>query len=195
MKKILPVILVLVLVLATLTACVETDPITLLKEKLAYITTAKTVTHTIEVLAGTEQLSLQENTYQVSGSGVSLTQKTTELNPNYPVDGIKTITTTETSTLTAEQFNSKLPHSLNLTMESLVAESYNAMPSGSTIIHKMTILPQHISALLEISSEQASTITNLQVTVVEYNDHITSITLAYKSTTGNNVTITYSFAY
>ena len=114
MKKILPVILVLILVLATLTACVDPDPITLLKEKLANITTATTVKHTIEVLAGTEQLSLQENTYQVSGSGVQLTSKTTELNPNYPIDGVKTITTTEEETLTVQQFHSKIPHSINL---------------------------------------------------------------------------------
>ena len=195
MKKILPVILVLILVLATLTACVDPDPITLLKEKLANITTATTVKHTIEVLAGTEQLSLQENTYQVSGSSVQLTSKTTELNPNYPIDGVKTITTTEEETLTVQQFHSKIPHSINLTMESLVADSYSATASGNTITHKMTILPQHIAAFLEISSDQASTITNLQVTVVEFTEHITSMTLTYQSTTGNKVTITYSFTF
>ncbi len=195
MKKILTVILVLLLVLVTVTACVELDPITVLKEKLANVTTATTVKHTIEVLAGAEQLSLQENTYQVTGSSVSLTSVVTQLNPDYPTDGVKRVTTTTTETLTVAQLHSKIPHTVNLTMDSLVAESYKAVDSGNTISHKMTILPQHVQAFLDISQEQAGTITDLQVTVVEYNDHVTSITLAYTSTTGNSVKIIYSFTY
>ena len=171
------------------------DPITLLKEKLTQVTTVKQATRTIKVLAGTTQLSLQEDTCQVDGSSVSVTTTLTQLNPNYVVDGQLTTTTTLNSTITLQQFHQQIPHTITLTMDDLVAESYSAVENATTITHSMTILPAHVSAFLDISQEQANTVTNLQVTIVEQNDLVTSFVLTYTSTSGNNVTISYSFTY
>lgn len=195
MKKISILILVLLLVLTMVSACVELDPVTKIKYKLEDVTKATTIKQTIEVLAGTELLSLQEDTYKVSGQNVTLSSKLTELNPDYPTDGVKHVTTTETATLTLAQLHAKIPHKINLKMENLVEDSYNEIVSGNTITHKMTILPDHVSAFLDISQQQAETVTDLKVTVVEYNELITSFTLEYTSTTGNSVTIVYSFTY
>ena len=195
MKKILYVILVLLLVLVVTCACVELDPVTILQEKLSATKSATTVKHTIKVLAGAEQLSLQEDTYQVQNDSVLLTHVVTELNPNYVTDGQKWITTTQTATLTVSQLHAKIPHNVNLTMQSLVQDSYNTIRSGNTITHKMTILPECVQDFLGVSAEQANTINNLQVTVVEFDEQVTSLTLFYTSTTGNTVTIVYSFTY
>ena len=195
MKKIFTLILVLLLVLTMVSACVELDAVTKIKYKLEDITKATTIKQTIEVLAGTEILSLQENTYKVTGQSVELTSQLTELNPDYPTDGQKHVTSTDTSVLTLEQLHAKIPHKINLKMENIVDESYNEIVSGNTITHKMTILPEHVSAFLDISQQQAQTVTNLLLSVVEYNELITSLTLQYTSTTGNSVTIVYSFTY
>ena len=156
---------------------------------------SKQATRTIKVLAGTTQLSLQEDTYQVDGSSVSVTTTLTKLNPNYVVDGQLTTTTTLNSTITLQQFHQQIPHTITLTMDDLVAESYSAVENATTITHSLTILPAHVSAFLDISQEQANTVTNLQVTIVEQNDLVTSFVLTYTSTSGNNVTISYSFTY
>ena len=191
---ILAVVVVAVVVLLLLLIKPQ-DPITLLKEKLTQVTTVKQATRTIKVLAGTTQLSLQEDTYQVDGSSVSVTTTLTKLNPNYVVDGQLTTTTTLNSTITLQQFHQQIPHTITLTMDDLVAESYSAVENATTITHSMTILPAHVSAFLDISQEQANTVTNLQVTIVEQNDLVTSFVLTYTSTSGNNVTISYSFTY
>ena len=195
MKKILAVILVLLVLLVTVSACVELDPITILKEKLSQTTKATMVVHTIEVLAGTQQLSLQKDTYTVGGDSVTLSSTLTQLNPDYVSDGQKLVTTTQTETLTTEQFQQKIPHTINFTMESLVAESYSATANGSTVAHTMEILPQCFSQFLSITQQQANTISNLQVTVLEFDEIVTSIKLSYTSNNGNQVTITYSFTY
>ena len=191
---ILAVVVVAVVVLLLLLIKPQ-DPITLLKEKLTQVTTVKQATRTIKVLAGTTELSLQEDTYQVDGSSVSVTTTLTKLNPNYVVDGQLTTTTTLNSTITLQQFHQQIPHTITLTMDDLVAESYSAVENAATITHSMTILPAHVSAFLDISQEQANTVTNLQVTIVEQNDLVTSFVLTYTSTSGNNVTISYSFTY
>ena len=191
---ILAVVVVAVVVLLLLLIKPQ-DPITLLKEKLTQVTTVKQATRTIKVLAGTTELSLQEDTYQVDGSSVSVTTTLTKLNPNYVVDGQLTTTTTLNSTITLQQFHQQIPHTITLTMDDLVAESYSAVENATTITHSMTILPAHVSAFLDISQEQANTVTNLQVTIVEQNDLVTSFVLTYTSTSGNNVTISYSFTY
>ena len=188
-------VVVAVVVVLLLLLLKPQDPIALLEEKLTQVTTVKQATHTIKVLAGTTQLSLQEDTYQVDGDSVSLSSTVTQLNPNYVVDGQLMVTTTQTSTLTLEQFLQKIPRTITLTMDDLVAESYSAVENGTTITHSMTILPAHVSAFLDISQEQANTITNLQVTIVEQNQLVTTFTLTYTSTSGNNVTVSYCFTY
>ncbi len=200
MKKILPTIVVLLMVLVLAVGCVNLDAVELLKYKLENVVTAKTVTHTKKVLAGADS-SLQESTlyeetnvYTVSGNNVMLKSTITELNEDFP-NGDMHKTNENTTSLTLDAYKERLPYTINLTMDDLEENGYQSTVNGTTVTHKMSVKSEHVSAFLGIEQEEANTITALQVTADERDNLVLVLTISYKTTQGNSVIITYSFSY
>lgn len=200
MKKILPTIVVLLMVLVLAVGCVNLDAVELLKYKLENVVTAKTVTHTKKVLAGADS-SLQESTlyeetnvYTVSGNNVMLKSTITELNEDFP-NGDMHKTNENTTSLTLDAYKERLPYTINLTMDDLEENSYQSTVNGTTVTHKMSVKSEHVSAFLGIEQQEANTITALQVTADERDNLVLVLTISYKTTQGNSVIITYSFSY
>lgn len=200
MKKILPTIVVLLMVLVLAVGCVNLDAVELLKYKLESVVTAKTVTHTKKVLAGTDS-SLQENTlyheanvYTVNGNNVNLQSTITQLNDDFPNGDMHKTTKDETS-LTLDAYKERLPYTINLTMDDLEENGYQSTINGTTVTHKMSVKSEHVSAFLGLKQEDANTITALQVTADERDNLVLVLTISYKTTQGNSVIITYSFSY
>lgn len=200
MKKILPTIVVLLMVLVLAVGCVNLDAVELLKYKLENVVTAKTVTHTKKVLAGADS-SLQESTlyeetnvYTVSGNNVMLKSTITELNEDFP-NGDMHKTNENTTSLTLDAYKERLPYTINLTMDDLEENGYQSTVNGTTVTHKMSVKSEHVSAFLGIEQEEVNTITALQVTADERDNLVLVLTISYKTTQGNSVIITYSFSY
>lgn len=200
MKKILPTIVVLLMVLVLAVGCVNLDAVELLKYKLENVVTAKTVTLTKKVLAGADT-SLQENTlyeetnvYTVSGTNVTLNSTKKELNDKFP-NGDMHIITESNADLTFDEYKEKLPYKINLTMDDLEENGYQSTVNGTTVTHKMSVKNGHVPAFLGLNEEDAQTITALRITADERDNLVRVLTLSYKTAKGNNVTITYSFTY
>lgn len=200
MKKILPTIVVLLMVLVLAVGCVNLDAVELLKYKLENVVTAKTVTLTKKVLAGADT-SLQENTlyeetnvYTVSGTNVTLNSTKKELNDKFP-NGDMHIITESPADLTFDEYKEKLPYKINLTMDDLEENGYQSTVNGTTVTHKMSVKNGHVPAFLGLNEEDAQTITALRITADERDNLVRVLTLSYKTVKGNNVTITYSFTY
>lgn len=200
MKKILPTIVVLLMVLVLAVGCVNLDAVELLKYKLENVVTAKTVTLTKKVLAGADT-SLQENTlyeetnvYTVSGINVTLKSTKKELNEDFP-NGNMHIITESNADLTIDEYKEKLPYKINLTMDDLEENGYQSTVNGTTVTHKMSVKNGHVPAFWGLNEEDAQTITALRITADERDNLVRVLTLSYKTAKGNNVTITYSFTY
>lgn len=200
MKKILPTIVVLLMVLVLAVGCVNLDAVELLKYKLENVVTAKTVTLTKKVLAGAD-MSLQENTlyeetnvYTVSGTNVTLNCTKKELNDKFP-NGDMHIITESPADLTFDEYKEKLPYKINLTMDDLEENGYQSTVNGTTVTHKMSVKNGHVPDFLGLNEEDAQTITALRITADERDNLVRVLTLSYKTAKGNNVTITYSFTY
>lgn len=203
MKKTIKIALLTLLALTfcfALTACDDSAPKTIedkVQQAFVAISTASKITHTVEVKAGQNQVSLLTEQYVLGESGISMTGSKKSLNPNFVDDGNEFVTEQlQEQTIAIEDLPQFAPVNFTVSKDMCVTGDYTVTAQTETeLALAFEVKPDKSLAVLNYPYDIEYGISNVSVQLSIVDGKATSLQINYAIENGNDVAISYAIQY